>query len=65
MPWFFRRHYFVSFAIPAFSGNFIRIFIECRIILDLVSAEVASQVQSSQDSLVVHGKSLIENTLHS
>jgi hypothetical protein len=65
MPWFLRRHYFVSFVVPAFSYSFIRISIECRIILDLISAEVASQVQSSQDSLVVHGKSLIENTLHS
>jgi len=44
--------------------QFFRVFNQNRIILDLVSAEVASQVQSSQDSLVVHGKSLIENTLH-
>jgi hypothetical protein len=65
MPWFLRRYYFVSFAVPAFSYSFIRNFIQFRIILDLVSAEVASQVQSSQDSLVVHGKSLIENTLYS
>ena len=55
----------MSFAVPAFSFSLIKNFIECRIILDFVSAEVASQVQSSQDSLVVHGKSLIENTLHS
>lgn len=36
-----------------------------RTILELVAAEIASQIRNSQDALVVHGKSLIGTTLQS